>query len=180
MRINRFHRRTIIRRTILLVIATVAAAGIVFGALWIFKDTNPIPNNLRTKLSFSPLVIPLDSSQITSRSYEFSKAEDKTQILSYILDIQDNQVTVSEYVQPSEFTDIPEYKDRFLTNVIQQYATVQTANGTIYLGRLSQQDGQQLGVMIEKGLLVFMRPSAELDEMTWRLIGDRFTIVRGT
>jgi len=176
MQINRFHRRSII----LVTIATLAATGIIFGALWLPRDTNPIPDNLRTKLSFSPLVIPLDSSQVTSRSYEFTNAENQTQILSYILDIQDKQVTVSEYVQPSEFTDIPEYKDRFLSNVLQQYATVQTASGTIYLGRLSQQDGQQLGVMIEKGLLVFMRPNAELDEMIWRLIGDRFTIVRGT
>ncbi len=180
MSITRLHRRTVIRRTVLLIISILAAVTVLLGALWIFRDTNPIPNDLRTELSFSPLVIPLDSTQITSRSYEFSKAEDQTQILSYILDVQDKQVTVSEYVQPPEFTDISEYKDRFLTNVLQQYATVQTANGTIYLGRLTQQDGQQLGVMVERGLLVFMRPSTELSETTWRLIGDRFVIVKST
>jgi len=164
----------------MIIAITTIGIGIIFVVLWVFKDTNPIPKDLRTNLSFSPLVIPLDSIQINSRDYELSKAEDGAQILSYNLEVKNYEVIVSEYVQPPEFTDITGYRDRFLTNVIAQHATVQTANGTIYLGTLSQSNGEQIGVMIEKGLMVFMRPSAELDEMTWRFIGDRFVIVKGT
>ncbi len=91
-----------------------------------------------------------------------------------------NTVTVSEYSQPPEFTEIPEYKNRFLSNVINQYDTVQTSNGTIYLGRATKQDKKQLALMIERGLLVFMSPDKDLANAQWRSIGDQFEIQKIT
>ena len=85
-------------------------------------------------------------------------------------------MTVSEYVQPPQFAEIPEFKQRFLDNAIKQYATVQSANGTIYLGKQVKQDGKQLGILLERGLVVMFNPSSELSQAEWRRLGDQFDI----
>lgn len=163
--------------TIAIIAGVVITSGILLGA-YLLRDTNPIPEDMRPTLSFSPLVIPKEAEDVTTDGYLFSRAEDGTQILSYVIHFENAKVTVSEYVQPPEFSDIPEYKDRFLTNVIQQQETVQTANGAIYLGKLEKQDDQQVAVMLEKGLIVFMRPDTALDAVAWRKIGDQFSLVK--
>lgn len=139
-------------------------------------DTNPLPKDIRSRLRFSPLIIPLDTQYYTSDSYTYSKAEDSVDILSYVVHFDNSQITISEYVQPSQFSDIPEYQSQFLTNVIKQYDTVQTSNGQIYLGRLT--DKKQLGIMIEKGLVVFMTPSGDLDTAIWRHFGEQLEIYK--
>ncbi|MGB3945270.1 MAG: hypothetical protein WBK76_00315 [Candidatus Saccharimonadales bacterium] len=54
---------------------------------------------------------------------------------------------------------------------------MQSANGTIYLGRLSKQDNKQVGIMIERGLLVFFYPTTgDIDEVTWRKLGDALQV----
>lgn len=148
------------------------------GYLYLSRDTNPIPTNIQTELTFSPFVIPSDTKDYSTSSYTYTAAEDKVWVLSYIIDLPNSSLTVTQYTQPPEFTDIPEYKDRFLTNIAKQYDTVQTANGVIYLGKMTRQNNKQLGVMLEKGLLVFMSPSSELDPSQWRNLGDRLEIQR--
>ena len=106
-----------------------------------------------------------------------TKAENNIDILSYSILIDAGPtIRVSEYPQPQEFTDIPEYKDRFLANVAQQYSTVATSEGTIYLGRLARQANKQLGVMLEKGLIVFMSPDRDVTPEQWRALGDQLII----
>lgn len=145
--------------------------------LYATRDTNPIPTHLRPQLSFSPFVMPSSARSYTTDGYKFSTAEGKVQILSYIIHTKDaGSVAVSEYTQPQEFSEIPEYKDRFLTNVAKQDGTVQTSNGTIYLGRMSAQNNKQLAVMLERGLIVFMSPDRDLDQADWRRLGDQLTI----
>jgi hypothetical protein len=85
-------------------------------------------------------------------------------------------VTLSEYPQPPQFNDIPEYRDRFLNNIASQYKTVQSASGVIYLGKMVKQDGRQLGIMLERGLIVFMNPERELSDAEWRQLGDLLEI----
>lgn len=144
---------------------------------YITRDVNPIPARLRSDLNFSAFVIPTDTANYLTSDYKFSYAEDKVQILSYIVRLPSGDtVSISEYPQPQEFTDITEYKDRFLTNIANQYETIPTSNGTIYLGRATKQNNKQLGVMIERGLIVFISPSTDLDTDTWRNIGDRLEI----
>lgn len=153
---------------------TLIASGT--GALLLFtRDTSPIPAQIRSQLTFSPFVLPNNSGYVTT-DYKFNAAEDKVHILSYLVTSKDVTVSVSEYTQPPEFTDIPEYKDRFLSNIAKQYDTVQTSNGAIYLGRQALQNNKQLGVMIERGLLVFMSPDKDLDSTQWRSLGDQLEI----
>lgn len=151
-------------------------AVITGGYLYINRDTNPIPRQLRSQLTFSPFVIPVDSKDFLTSNYKFSTAEGKVQILSFLIKYQNNTVSVSEYSQPPQFTDIPEYKNQFLTNVINQYSSVSTASGTIYLGKAVKQNNKQLALMIERGLLVFLSPDKKLTDAQWRSLGDQLEI----
>jgi hypothetical protein len=156
----------------------IIAAGAIAAFRYLTRTISPIPKDISSKLTFSPFIIGT-SSRYTTDSYKFTTAEDSVQILSYVVHSKDGpSVSVSEYTQPPQFTDIPEYKDRFLTNVAKQYATVSTSNGTIYLGRMAKQDNKQLAVMIEKGLLIFMAPENEINEAQWRSLGDNFEILK--
>ena len=165
------------RQIIIWILAAIGLAAIgVGGYLYFARDNSPIPATLRSQLTFSPFILPKDSKEYTTTDYKFSTAEGNVQILSYVIHTKDGNITASEYIQPSQFTEIPGYKDSFLSNVIQQYATVQTSNGTIYLGRLPRQGNKQLAIMIERGLLLLMSPDKELDSSQWRNLGDQFEI----
>jgi hypothetical protein len=168
--------RIVICILVVLILVTCGAVG-----YWcITRDTSPIPSQIRTQLNFSPFVLPDGTKEYSVTDYKFSTAEDKVQILSYLIHLENSTITLSEYPQPPEFTEIPEYKDRFLSNVINQYDTVQTANGMIYLGRAVKQNNEQLAIMIERGLLVFMKPDKELDSTQWRNLGDLLEIQKIT
>lgn len=173
----RINPRRRIKNGIVIIVMTglilLISAGIF---LYLNRDRNPVPNDIRSTLVFSPLVIPLEDDVFTTKNYTLNRAENNDQILSYAIVFDDREIAVSQYTQPTEFIEIPEYKDRFLTNVVQQNEVVQTANGAIYIGQLSKQDNAQLGVMLENGLIVFMRPSQPLDATDWRRIGENLQI----
>ena len=170
-------RKSNFARIVIVVIGIAVVAFIAIASYNLFKpETNPIPKDLRSSLSFSPLVIPLDAQNYTSSSYKYSKVENSVDILTFIVHFDNNKITVTEYVQPPQFSDIPEYQSQFLTNVIKQYDTVQTSNGQIYLGRLDNK--KQLGIMISKGLIVFMAPSGDLDASTWHDFGEHLEIYK--
>jgi hypothetical protein len=156
----------------------IIAAGSIAAFRYATRVVSPLPKDIQSQLTFAPFVVE-DSEKYRSNGFKFSKAEDDTQIFSYIVDIQGGPtISFSQYTQPPQFTDIPEYKDRFLTNVAKQYATVATSNGTIYLGRMEKQANKQLAVMIEKGLLVFMAPDPEMNEAQWRSLGDKLELLK--
>jgi hypothetical protein len=154
----------------------IAASAIIIGYRYAMRDTSPIPAAIRSQLTFSPFILTDNTKAYTTSDYKFNTAEANVHILSYVIHTKDVTITVSQYTQPSEFSEIPEYKDRFLSNVIKQYGTVQTSNGTVYLGRLPRQGNKQLALMIEKGLLVLMSPSRDIDEAQWRNLGDQLEV----
>ncbi len=165
------------RRFIVLLVVLIALVVIIFvGYFYFNRDSNPIPQRLRSQLTFSPFVIPSDSKDFATSDYKFSTAEGKVQILSYLIKFQNNTISVSEYSQPSQFTDIPDYKNQFLTNVINQDSSVSSSSGTIYLGKAVKQNNKQLAIMIERGLLVFLSPDNKLTDAQWRSLGDQFEI----
>ena len=172
-----YRKRSILRDwqriLIWVLVGFIVVAGSIAAYRYATRVISPLPQNIQSELTFSPFIIE-DSKKYSSESFKFSKAEDNTQVFSFLIHIKDGPtVSLSEYSLPPQFTDIPEYKDRFLTNVANQYATVSTAGGTIYLGRMAKQDNKQLAVMIEKGLLVFMAPDREMNEAQWRSLGDK-------
>ena len=135
-----------------------------------------LPVSLRQDLTFSPFLITLDNENYKATDYKLAEVESGVQLLSFVVQSGGKNVTISEYIQPPQFTEIPEFKQRFLDNAIQQYATVQTANGTIYLGKQIKQNGKQHGIMLERGLVVMFNPASELTQAEWRRLGDQFDI----
>lgn len=173
-KVFKFLAKPIVAWSFVAIIIASGAAG-----YWFFtRPVSNIPADIRSGLTFSPIAPDGSNRDYSVSDYKFSTAEDDVQILSYITKTPNGSVSVSQYVQPPAFTDIPEYKDRFLDNIIKRYATVQTAGGTIYLGRAAKQNNKQLGVMLERGLIVFFSPSSELSEAEWRKLGDQMVVLR--
>jgi hypothetical protein len=135
-----------------------------------------IPATIRNDLTFSPFIITLDNDNYKALDYKLAEVEKGVQLLSFVVTFEDKRITISEYVQPPQFTEIPEFKQRFLDNAIKQKGTVQTANGTLYLGEQVKQDGKQLAIMLERGLIVMFNPETELSPAEWRRLGDQFDI----
>ena len=162
------------------IIAAIALVAAGFALANLLKPRpNPIPSSLSSQLEFSPLVIPANVESPKTSDYKVGKIEEDT-VLSYIIHIDDATVTVSEYQQPSQFSDVPDFKDKFLENTIQQSTSVSTAGGTIILGTQAKQQNKQLGMMLERGLVVFMNPSKSLEQKQWRTIGDALDVVKPT
>jgi hypothetical protein len=167
------------------VLLVIIAAGLLvvggFTLAHILKPKqNPVPASISSQIDFTPLVIPANVETPTTSDYKISTVEDGNRILTYIIHLDDATVTVSEYPQPSQFVDVPDFKDKFLENVVQQSSSVSTASGAIILGQMAKQQGKQLGVMLERGLVVFMTPSKTLDQKQWRAIGDNLEVIKPT
>lgn len=135
-----------------------------------------VPASIRQDLTFSPFIVTLDNKDYKVTDYKLAEVEKGVQLLSFIVQFEGKSVTVSEYMQPPQFSEIPEFKQRFLDNAIQQYATVQSVNGTIYLGKQVKQNNKQLGIMLERGLIVMFNPEKELTQAEWRRLGDQFDV----
>lgn len=158
----------------LLVITVVAVANY----RHLERQAARVPAPIREDLTFSPLIVTLDNKSYKATDYKLSEEDGGVQLFSFIVHFENKKVTVSEYPQPPQFSEIPEFRQRFLDNVIKQYATVQTANGPIHLGKQPKQNDKQLGVMLERGLVVLFNPDSELSQAEWRRFGEQFDIQR--
>lgn len=162
-----------------------AVVVIIVGAIstYLFLNrplSSPLTDSISSQLDYSPFVIPADSKAATTTNYEVAAGEEGDKVLSYTAEFAGTSVVISQYAQPPQFVDIPEYKERFLNNIVKQYGTVQTSNGVIYLGKQTKQNNKPLGLMLEKGLIIFMNPARELSNAEWRQLGDLLEIHRIT
>jgi hypothetical protein len=161
---------------LLIAFAVLIGGAAVAVLLRIHQINQPLlPASVQRQLSFSPLAL--------SRTGDFRadtyKYDPTTDILSFKVYGYDNkQIVIAEQMLPSQFTEISGYQDQFLQNVIQQTETVQTSNGTVYLGHPSKQPAQQVAVIIGRGLLVFMTPqdSTTLSVGEWRALAEQLDI----
>ena len=144
------------------------------------RTSGPIPEDIVKDLAFSPFVIPSTNDSYKISNYKYSSFEEKKEkinLLSYVVTTADNTViTVNQQVLPPQFIDIPQYKEKVLSEVVNQKSAVPNANGTIYIGTAMQPKDKQIAAMIEKGLIVLMYPSETLDEKSWRAIGDALEV----
>ena len=175
-------RRIVISTTILIACIALLLLG---GILYRYIDgsgPSPLPDSVANSIPFSPLVIPDADEDFQASNYKYAlinEKEEEIPLLSFTVTSSDNRtrINATQQPQPVQYSEIPEYKNQFLSNVARQYATVQSSNGTIYLGRLSKQNDKQVGIMIERGLLVFFYPTTgDVDDVTWRKLGDALQI----
>jgi len=169
---NLYQKKVVVLVLLVIILITVAIGGY----LYMTRDTSPIPSQIQKQLTFSPFVLPSNTNNYSATDYKFNTTEGNNRILSYNIKTNNITIVVYEQPQPPQFVEIPGYKDSFLNNVAKQYDTVATSNGVIYLGRLSRQNNKQLGIMLEKGLLVFLYPNKELDQAHWRMLGNQLEI----
>lgn len=158
-----------------MLIVTVIVVGLATVGWFVWYLRQPIiPIGIHKQLSFSPLAY-VGGGDYKADSYKY---DSKEKILSYTIKSDDgNVITVTEQSQPPQFTEIPEYKDKFLDNVMKRYSSVQSSNGVVYLTRPLNQK-KQVGVIIDKGLLVFMSANKDLSEEEWTRLVDRLELER--
>jgi hypothetical protein len=176
-----------IKRGLIILAGIVASALLIAGGFALSNilkpRPNPIPMAISKQLEFSPLVIPANVTIPSTSNYQYNHIEDHgytTKIFQFDVKLDDASVHVTEQPQSSRFTDIPNYRDRFLETVIQQTTSVPTSSGVIYIGSSELAQNKQIGVMVEKGLEIYMLPSKTLDQKQWRTIGDALDIVKPT
>ncbi len=150
--------------------ATIIVVGLGAAGWFVWHLRQPIiPADIRSQLSFSPLAYV--GGGVSSYKYD-----SKEKVLSYIIEGEGgNAITVTEQPQPPQFTEIPEYKDRFLENVMKQYSSVQSSNGTVYLTRPPKQS-KQVAIIIDKGLLIFMSADKDLSDEQWIKLADHLEL----
>jgi hypothetical protein len=161
----------------LLIAFAVLIGGSAVAVLLRVKQNNQplLPVSIQRQLPFSPLALSR-AGDFRADTYKYDSATD---ILSFkVHGLGNQQVVIAEQTLPSQFTEISGYQDQFLQNVIQQTETVQTSNGTVYLGHPSKQPAQQVAVIIGRGLLVFMTPqgSTTLSVSEWRALAEQLDI----
>ena len=162
------------------ILAVILLVGLGFWLAHILTPTtNPLPADITNRINFSPLVITPSSSSPKVDNYKLNTAEDGVLLLSYIIHLDDSRsVTISEYPQPSQFSDVPDFKDKFLENVIQKTTSVSSASGTIVLGKMAKQQNKPMAVMLENGLVTFLVPTTDISENDWRHIGDSLALLK--
>lgn len=162
--------------TTLIIVLITAVGWLAYRALQP-THTGPIPQAIAGQLDFTPFVIRADATGYKQASFKYASVESDTKILSYIISLPNGTTVIaSEYPQPPEFYEIQDYKAKFLENKSED--TVLTDNGTIYLSHPEKQKDTQIGLMLEKGLILFFNPSKNLDKTEWRALGNNLTIQR--
>lgn len=147
------------------------------------SDSIKVPVEVAAKLTFTPMVLVPSEGGPTASNYQAGTVVDKdgtkTMVFSYKITMSDGTVVVvGQNEQPPQFTDIKDYKEKFLSEQVQQTSSVSTAGGTIYIGRQAKQSNNQLGVIVDRGLIVFLSPARPLEQNEWRIIGDNLDVVK--
>ena len=162
------------------IIATIAIVGLIALVGWLaydkFRpiDDGPIPQDVVAKLDFTPIVVDKNAEQYKASDYQYTAMEDGIKRLVFNVTLDQNKTAIfTEEPQPPQFYDIAEYKNKFLENKSEQ--TVNTDMGVIYLSRPENQKGKYIGLMLEKGLIVFINPSQDLTKEEWRALGNALT-----
>lgn len=161
----------------IIILALAAATGVLLYDRFGPAAAGPVPKDVMQQIDFSPFVVGADAKGYQSKSYKYAPMEDGTKVLSFIVTVPNGTpVTVSEYTQPPQFTEVTDYKAKFLENKSED--TAQTDNGVIYLFHPEKKQDIQVGMMLEKGLIVFFNPEKNLSKDDWRNLGNNLTVQR--
>ncbi len=156
----------------LLVISVVGVGGWLLYQKYSSASNGPIPQKIANQLDFTPMVMGNDAANYTQASFDYANVDSSTKVLSFIITTPGGkQVTASEYPQPPQFYEIPDYKTKFLEN--KSEATVVTNAGVINLSHPDKDKGKQIGLMLENGLIIFFNPdTTNLTQSEWHDLGN--------
>lgn len=160
-----------------IILAIIVVIGSAITSFLILSHVaTPLPSGIEKALTFSPFVPYKNNGDFSVARSTLSRSEDGKQLLAYTLKIPSTSLVITQSVEPSQFAEVPEFKTRFLSSVISDSHTVQTASGVIYTGRAAKQNDKQIGIMTEHGLLIFLNPARDLSDVEWRSVGDALTV----
>jgi hypothetical protein len=155
------------------VIVLCVAAFVGFSYINNHNDSAKVPEEIASQLDFSPFVV-MTPKKNNMQVYSY-KYDPDTKTLSYIVRLHDSrQLTFNEQASPSNFDEIPELYSKLLDG-LNRYADISTSNGRLYLTR--PKDGKQVGVLNERGVLLFVRANTQdLSEQQWKSLIERLEI----
>jgi hypothetical protein len=166
-------RSTIISFILLISIAITVLLGVTLHR----PTSSMIPANIQKQLSFV-LYVPDDKDAVIERSSIHYANGDG--VLSYTVGYNPAhaEITITQQATPSVFTDVPQYYPTLLDR-LNQYASLGTINGTVYLTKPTELKGQQQAVLNDNGTLLFAHPgNRNLSNDDWRRFFNSLQTVR--
>lgn len=143
---------------VLAAVAAVAAAG---GYL-LLHNSSPIPAPIAKQLTFSA-VLPkqkeLVNAQVDPSSYKYDSSN---KLLTFVVNAPGYSVVMSEQAYPEVLI-----YDK-LVNGLNPYDEVDTKQGKVTLTRPNNLNGGQAAVANPQGLLIFAKPSRDLNKDEWQ------------
>ena len=143
-------------------VAVVAAGAITAGVLVVLAPK--IPPAMARQVSFV-VGYPAADWKVDRGSFRFQA--DAGKVLTFTATRGDVELTVAEQPTPEPFKDIPNYMDKITTQMA-EFASFDTAHGTVHLTRPQSAGSRQVAVVDYQGTLSFVRSSADLSQDDWR------------
>lgn len=157
----------------LLVVIGSATAVLALAAAGIFWFTrSPISNSILKQISFT-VFTPKTSNHLQLKA-DTIKYDAKLKQLSYIVQFQNQAVTVAQQSTPDQFSDIPDYYPKLIEKM-NAYASFENSLGKVNLTRPTEIKNQ-VAVMNTKGTLLFAQSSSDLTPDQWRRLFNTLTI----
>lgn len=87
------------------------------------------------------------------------------------------QLTITQQATPSVFSDVPQYFPTLITR-LNEYSSFGSIYGTVHLTKPKELNGQQQAVLNTSGTLMFVHPSHNLSDDTWRRFFNGLQVVK--
>jgi hypothetical protein len=159
------------RRTLL---ACLLCLILIAGAVLAFIRTRPgdplLPSSIASQVSFI--------AYLPSREWETPQGQMTYQkdVLTIHSSKSGTALTISEQATPEVFNDVPDYYPALISK-LNKYASLDTANGTAYLTKPTELNGQQ-AVLNNAGTLIFVHPSKNLSNGDWRRLFNGLQVIK--
>jgi hypothetical protein len=124
-----------------------------------------IPDNISRQYDFTPLIVKeTQPSQVAAESKTF-KYDKQDKVLSFVIDVQNKQVTVTEQAYPDALIF-----DKVISS-FNVYNSFDSKTGKVYLGHPSPSaapGASQAAVTRTDSLLIFAKPDQSLTDEQWQ------------
>jgi hypothetical protein len=152
---------------LMFIILILLGTGTFFGYhKWLISRTI-IPLNIQRQLTFS-VFWPNNNSPVKANKNDL-KYDPVAGLLSYTENTKNISIVVSEQATPEAFTASQQVYNVFIQH-LNQYETFNNSIGTVYLTHPKELNGGQTGIINTQGTLMFIKPSENLSDTTWRQI----------
>ncbi|HSX07383.1 MAG TPA: hypothetical protein VLG11_00650 [Candidatus Saccharimonadales bacterium] len=141
--------------------ACLAVGAVVAAGIWLRPAGSPLPASVMRTVTFA-LYYPDKSwrTEATQATYTNGVVALTTQKAGITL-------SVTEQATPPVFGDVPQYYPSLLAKM-NEYASFNSALGTVYLTKPTELGGNQTAVLNGNGTLLFVRPSTALTTGGWQ------------